>query len=629
LDPTVQTLATPTYIIQLIKDGQTNDETLALIRKLQSREAVIQEALGYVNVVATVDRQAIYEIVQRPDVLSIQARPEPRKFDERQNMIVAGQLTGTGPTGPGYMAWLASKGFTQEQFTASGFGVDISDSGLDNGTQTPNHFGLYLNGDVTGSSRVAYNRLEGTANAGSTLSGCDGHGTLNTHIIAGFASQSGEHHTDAAGFRFGMGVAPFLSKVGSSVVFDPANFTSPNYANLQSRAYRDGMRISSNSWGSRANTYTADAQQFDALVRDAQPSSAAVPNPGNQEMIIVFAAGNSGSTANTVGSPSTAKNVFTVGASENVQAFGGMDGCDTPDSEANSAYDMVAFSSRGPTSDGRKKPDIVAPGTHVSGGVAQAAGQRANPPAVPSGSALSCFNGGGVCGGTNGSFFFPATQQWYSASSGTSHSTPAVAGGTALLRQFFINQGFAPPSPAMTKAYLMNSARYMTGTGANDSLYSNSQGMGLMDLGMAFDFTSRQLDDQRPANLFTGTGQTRTFNGTVQDQSKPFRVTLAWTDAPGSTTGSAWKNNLDLTVTVGGNTYKGNVFTGANSVTGGTADGANNVESIFLPAGTEGSYSVTVTATNINSDGVPNNGTALDQDFALVAYNSCNLAPAT
>ena len=42
------------------------------------------------------------------------------------------------------------------------------------------------------------------------------------------------------------------------------------------------------------------------------------------------------------------------------------------------------------------------------------------------------------------------------------------------------------------------------------------------------------------------------------------------------------------------------------------------------PAGLSGPYSITVTATNINSDGVPGNASALDQDFALVAYNACD-----
>ena len=45
------------------------------------------------------------------------------------------------------------------------------------------------------------------------------------------------------------------------------------------------------------------------------------------------------------------------------------------------------------------------------------------------------------------------------------------------------------------------------------------------------------------------------------------------------------------------------------------------MESVFLPAGTTGAVTITVAGTNINSDGVPNYGTTVDQDFALVAYN--------
>jgi uncharacterized repeat protein (TIGR01451 family) len=99
-------------------------------------------------------------------------------------------------------------------------------------------------------------------------------------------------------------------------------------------------------------------------------------------------------------------------------------------------------------------------------------------------------------------------------------------------------------------------------------------------------------------------------------------VTLAWTDAPGPTSGNAFKNDLDLTVTIGGNTYKGNVFGGSLSTTGGAADNKNNVESVFLPAGFTGTFIVTVSAANINSDGVPNEAPSLDQDFALVVYNA-------
>ncbi len=108
----------------------------------------------------------------------------------------------------------------------------------------------------------------------------------------------------------------------------------------------------------------------------------------------------------------------------------------------------------------------------------------------------------------------------------------------------------------------------------------------------------------------------------MSDNSKPFRVTVAWTEPPGPTSGNAFVNNLDLEVTVGGNTYKGNVFSGAFSATGGAADTRDNVESVFVPAGVTGSFVIKVKATNIAGDGVPNDADPLDQDFALVIYNA-------
>jgi hypothetical protein len=629
-----QKLNTDSFTVQLLEDADLNPATLALIAKLQLEPAKRQfQTLHYVNIVARFPADRLAEIAAQPDVIAIQPYYERHKMDEQQDQIVAGNLSGNVPSGPGYLAWLAGKGFTQPQFTASGFVVDVSDSGIDNGTTAPGHFGLYQLGDPTLSSRVAYTRLEGTPNTGTTLQGCDGHGNLNSHIIGGFnAGASGFPHTDASGFHYGLGVCPFV-KLGSSVIFDTDKFTDPSYNNLQSRAYRDGARLSSNSWGAdTAGDYDADAQNYDALVRDAQPSGSAVPTAGNQEMVIVFAAGNAGPSAQTVGSPGTAKNVIVVGAAENVHSHSianggndslGNDGCSTPDTEANNANDIASFSSRGPCSDGRVKPDLVAPGTHVTGGVPQSSTTTNG-----SGAAIACFKATGVCalpgGGTvgNANNFFPLNQQFYTTSSGTSHSTPAVAGACALVRQYFINNGPSPASPAMTKAFLMNSCRYMTGVSAGDTLPSSSQGMGELNLGMAFDGVPRMLRDEVGADKFTATGQTRTFSGTITDPSKPFRVTLAWTDTPASLVASAiLVNDLNLTVTVGGNTYKGNVFSGASSVTGGSADSVNNVESVFLPAGLSGSFVVTVSAANITGDGVPNNADALDQDFALVIYN--------
>jgi hypothetical protein len=618
---------TDQFAIQLMSDDAANASTLKLIGQLKlapiSRQSHV---LNYVNVVVRVAPGNLAQIAARPDVISIQPYGTPRKLCERQDQIVAGNLSGEVPSGPGYLAWLQSHGFNQSQFNS--FAVDISDSGVDDGTTHPNHFGLYALGDTANASRVIYNRLEGTPNPFSTLVGCDGHGNINAHIIIGYDDRGGFPFEDASGYHYGLGVCPF-AMLGSSVVFDPTNFTNPSYGDLTSQAYADGARICNNSWGDggiEGAPYNLDSQEYDALVRDAQPEGSANPAPGNQEMVIVFAAGNDGPTTESVSPPATGKNIIAVGAAQNVQPFPGVrDGADlgdTTDAQADNANAIVDFSSRGPCADLRLKPDLVAPGTHVSGGVTQAA----NP--GPDGTADPCFldigtNSVGVDGGSDGSIFFPDTgQQFYTASSGTSHSTPCVSGGCALLRQYFINQGWTPPSPAMTKGWLMNSARYLNGPEANDSLWSVAQGMGEMNLGTAFDGTPRLLRDEAPGDMFTASGQTRVFTGVIANAQQPFRVTAAWTDAPGSTTGAAYNNDLDLTVAVGGHTYKGNVFNGAFSVTGGSADAHNNVESVFLPAGTSGNFTVTITATSINSIGVPGAAGEVNQDFALVVYNA-------
>ena len=260
LQPTLKRQGPEGVAIQLVDDAPANETTLALIRQSASQEPRVQTALGFLNVVAKVAPDRVPAIAQQPDVVSIHARPRFKLLDERQDMILAGQLTGNAPSGPGYLAWLTAKGFTQAQFDASGFGVDVTDSPLDNGTTTPNHFGLRALGDITGASRVLYVRLEGTANPGSNIKGCDGHGNLNAHVIGGWDDHSGAFpFRDAAGFRYGLGVAPFV-RLGNSAIFDPVDFTSPDYETLISHAYRDAMRISSNSWGGQGdydNNYEA------------------------------------------------------------------------------------------------------------------------------------------------------------------------------------------------------------------------------------------------------------------------------------------------------------------------------------------------------------------------------------
>jgi subtilisin-like proprotein convertase family protein len=329
-------------------------------------------------------------------------------------------------------------------------------------------------------------------------------------------------------------------------------------------------------------------------------------------MLHIFAAGNAGlGGSQTIESPGTAKNVLTVGATENVRDDGIADGCGWTNS--NNADDIATFSSRGPTTDQRTKPDIMAPGIHVQGPASQ------DP----------TYNATGICGSAGSpKLYYPAGQTLYSWSSGTSHSTPAVAGAASLLYNYYgrvLNPG-QTPSPAMLKALLLNSPRYLNGNETGGTLPSNNQGWGDANLGMLFDGTPRFLQDQN--FTFNATGQVYTKTMAVADNTKPLRVSLVWTDAPGSTTGNAYVNDLNLEVTVGGNTYKGNVFLGANSTTGGAFDTRNNVENVFLPAGVSGTLSVKVTAANLAANAIPGSGFTTAQDFALVVYNANNPVPA-
>ncbi len=626
--------ATPYYAVQMVDDPAANLATMALVDQIRTgpvlRDSVV---LHYRNLTLPMTPAAAAALAARPEVISVMPYVVPKMLGERQSLIISGNIDTNGPVVPqktNYYDWLATKGFTNTALFD--FAVDVTDSGIDNGTQTPGHFGLYPGGDLAMKSRVVYNQLFGTPNTNTTLQGCDGHGTINAHIIGGWAgpfvmmvtnatdtnvtyvtNRIGFPYQDSDDFFYGRGVAPSVL-LGSSVIFDSKEFTFPNYTKLIGAAYDNKARVSANSWGADTmGTYSIDDQEYDALVRDAKPGA----TKGNQGMIIVFAAGNAGFQFGTVGSPGGAKNVITVGASKGVQNFGGADNSGIDDLDADNADDVVFFSSRGPTADGRHKPDIMAPGTHISGGVAQQ-----GPPEVgTNGTAISCFDGSGVSGGLATNIFFPAGQEFYTASSGTSQATPAVAGAAALIYQHLRDLGSNAPSPALTKAIIMNSARYMRGQAANDDLWSDEQGMGMVNLGTALEDKDRVIKDQDSTNKFTATGQRRLYTGYITDTNLPFRVTLAWSDAPGSTVAAAYNNDLNLKVYVNGVPYLGNVFKGEFSAPDGAPDAVNNVESVFLPVGTKGEVAIFVTAANINSDGVPGDMDPLDQDFALIACN--------
>ena len=186
------------YAVQLVKDPAANGDTLALLDSMRQGEFFAPyEILDYVNIITGMDPNRISELAARPDVVSIQPYRIPERNDERQDMIVSGNLAGTVPSGPGYLAWLAGRGFTQAQFTASGFAVDVTDSGVDDATPPRPTTSASTMGLRPGTSRLIYGRLVGTPSIGGTIQGCDGHGTLNAHIVAGFNDLARLPHEDS------------------------------------------------------------------------------------------------------------------------------------------------------------------------------------------------------------------------------------------------------------------------------------------------------------------------------------------------------------------------------------------------------------------------------------------------
>jgi hypothetical protein len=513
--------------------------------------------------------------------------------------------------------------------------------------------------------------------------------------ISGSPPGTGIFGTDGSGFGIltvsgGCLPADFLNELTNCV---------SDFVALIGVNYDEGARIQNNSWSfnvgippSAGGPYTPECATFDVAVRDASLVGSSVsngipgPSPLNQEFIVVFAcasdlrdsgnnSGSGGFLDITVTAPATAKNIISVGVSDNPRFVGvpgtNGNGCVTDfDSQ-----DMPTFAANGPTLDGRFKPEIVAPGAYVYAALSQIVAVTTNCsldktlfPAYPY--IVACTNP--PCDGGQA----PIYTSLYTCVGGSSYAAPAVSGAIQLLWWYFQNRltdeflnPMLQPSPAMAKAYLCNAARYLPIADAQrtdvlDTLPSTLQGMGALDLGRMFDGMARVIRDEsspraisvpltttNPApqqTYFSQSGQTYTLSGQIASNGQPFRVTLAWTDASGQAFAQKeLVNDLDLAVVVNGVTYKGNVFAENVSVSrpGDAFDSVNNMESVFLnpasmlngiPAVAAGTpFLVTVRATDIAGQGVPNVGEAppspagstnanpvLNQDFALVVYNA-------
>ena len=152
------------------------------------------------------------------------------------------------------------------------------------------------------------------------------------------------------------------------------------------------------------------------------------------------------------------------------------------------------------------------------------------------------------------------------------------------------------PSPALTKALLVNTATDLAGGDNGKGAViaggpNTDQGWGRVNLGSTFDSTAREFRDQLSVDVLTAPGQSVLRAYRVQDASKPVKVTLAWTDAPGPTTRHRLREQPRPRGRRGRPDLQGQrVRRRLLAHAAATADTRNNVESVYLPAGTAGRF---------------------------------------
>lgn len=363
--------------------------------------------------------------------------------------------------------------------------------------------------------------------------GSENPGTHGTHVactILGDAGLNDDTRGLAYDARFVLNTTP--------------NHDGPGIIGRLEHHSSQGAVLHSNSWGDTAVDYGSLTRGLDVFCYD------------NEEELVVFACGNGAIATN----PQNAKNCLSVSAT-----------MDAPD------QDQYCIGGAGPTVDGRRKPEICAPGCNTR-----------------SANVTSCLT----------TFL-----------TGTSMSTPVIAAAGVLVRQYYLD-GYYPtgapnaadsiaPSAALIKATLLNSTVDLTGV---PGYPGDTEGWGRLLADDALFLPGDQrflvvLDDVRNLDGLS-TSDVVEYPLIVASDNEPLKVTMVFNDPPGGVgigNGPAWVNDLDLeVVSPGGQLYYGNVFANGESVIGGAKDERNNVEQVHVTTPDVGLWTIRVRAAEVN-----------------------------
>ncbi|KAJ6011673.1 hypothetical protein N7451_003085 [Penicillium sp. IBT 35674x] len=382
--------------------------------------------------------------------------------------------------------------------------VTVADTGFDTGDQTNPHPAF--------KERVIMLIPVGR----KTSDDPNGHGT---HVCG---SVLGNGTSEAMGGSI-QGAAPEAKLVVQALLADNGSLfgsSSKTLGDLLLDSYENyKSRIHTNSWGPQWTwkgqlAYNNSSEEIDRFVWD------------HQDLVVCFAAGNSGMAATPkghIGAQAASKNCITVGSCDNLRPS--LDStCQVYDPNGlvqGNPDNISGFSSRGPTKEGRIKPDVVAPG-----GMILSTASRAIKP--------------------NDTFGKSDDKDWQWLS-GTSMATPLVAGCVAVLREMLIANGLPNPSAALIKALLINGA---VDTGKEREF----QGFGRVNLARSMvikgktpnrDFVEAEVEDGDLKDQFTMSFKMDRYTDDATPSST-LKVTMVYIDVAGA----LLQNNLNLSASV-------------------------------------------------------------------------------